>query len=105
MVGFNIVNIWIMKLLQNLRNRGYMEKFQEFYLLRHTDVHGKSGTGIVARGVVFPSGKSVLEWCTFHSSVCIYPNINDVLEIHGHEGKTEVVMGTPPKKIKLKIKK
>lgn len=77
-----------------------MEEFKEFYLLRHKDAHGKSGIGVVARGQVFPSGKAIMEWLSFHSSVCIYPNINDVLEIHGHGGDTELVFGAP--KIKKK---
>lgn len=50
-----------------------MDKFQEFYLQRNEDVSGTSGTGIVARGIVFPSGKA----------------------IHGHGGKTLVILGTP----------
>ena len=73
-----------------------MPGFSEFYLERVTDVHGISGTGIVARGVILPSGSVVLEWQTFHSSICIYKNIGDVEAIHGHNGATIVVMGTPP---------
>ncbi len=69
-----------------------IEPMQEFYLQRDVDVSGTSGTGIVARGVVLPSGKVVMEWLTFHSSVAIYANIQDVELIHGHDGKTKVVM-------------
>jgi hypothetical protein len=54
----------------------------------------------VARGVVLPSGAAVLEWQTFHSSVCLYKNIGDVEAIHGHAGKTQLVMGPPPEAIK-----
>jgi hypothetical protein len=79
-----------------------MDKFQEFYLLRVEDESGISGTGLVARGCIFPSGAVVLEWQTFHSSICIYKNINDVEAIHGHNGKTKVVMGTPPSDKKRK---
>jgi hypothetical protein len=70
--------------------------FSEFYLQRLEDETGISGTGIVARGCIFPSGSVVLEWQTFHSSICIYKNIQDVEAIHGHNGKTVVVMGPPP---------
>lgn len=73
-----------------------MDKIQHFYLQRIEDVSGTSGTGIVARGVVLPSGNCVLEWLTFHSSICIYKNIEDVEKIHGHEGRTKVVIGDPP---------
>ncbi len=72
-----------------------MDKIKHFHLKRHEDVSGTSGVGIVARGVVLPSGAAVLEWTTFHSSICIYKNIEDVEKIHGHDGKTEVVIGDP----------
>jgi len=73
-----------------------MDKFQEFHLVRIEDETGVSGTGVVARGVVFPSGRVVMEWQTFHSSICHYNNLNDIEAIHGHHGKTKVVMGCPP---------
>ncbi len=79
--------------------------FKEFYLKRIEDESGVSGTGVVARGVVFPSGKVVLEWQTFHTSICIYQNINDVEAIHGHHGKTLVVMESPSDKPKRARKK
>ena len=72
-----------------------MDRFHEFYLQRNEDVSGVSGAGIVARGMIFPSGECVLEWQTFHKSLCIYKNIADVEAIHGHHGKTKVVMGSP----------
>lgn len=82
------------------------DKFEEFYLFREEDESGVSGTGVVARGTVFPSGKCVLEWCTFHSSICIYDNIGSVEAIHGHHGKTKIVMGNPfSKKKTTKSKK
>lgn len=71
------------------------EEIKHFYLERIEDVSGTSGIGIVARGVILPSGQCVLEWLTFHSSVCIYKNIDDVEKIHGHNGATKVVMGDP----------
>ena len=81
-----------------------METIKEFYLQRVEDETGISGTGVVARGVILPSGRVCLEWCTFHSSINIYNNFQDIDEIHGHHGKTLVVMGAPqlekPKKPK-----
>ena len=65
---------------------------QSFYLFREEDVSGTSGTGVVAMGTVLPSGKCVLEWTSFHTSVAIYNNIQDVELIHGHGGKTKVVL-------------
>lgn len=69
-----------------------LDSMQEFYLSREEDVSGTSGTGLVARGVVLPSGKVVLEWVSFHTSIAIYNNIADVEAIHGHGGRTKVVM-------------
>jgi hypothetical protein len=71
---------------------------QHFYLKRIEDESGVSGTGIVAIGVVLPSGQCVLEWLTFTSSIAIYKNIEAVEEIHGHHGKTLVVLGDPDDK-------
>ena len=72
-----------------------MVKTKHFYLKRIEDESGVSGTGIVAVGVILPSGHCVLEWLTFTSSIAIYKNIADVEEIHGHGGKTQVIMGDP----------
>ena len=72
-----------------------MDTIKEFYLQRVEDESGISGTGVVARGVILPSGSVCLEWSTFHSSICIYKNISDVEAIHGHNGKTLVIMGVP----------
>ena len=69
-----------------------LEPMQEFYLSRDEDVSGTSGTGIVARGIVLPSGKCVLEWTSFHTSIALYNNVQDVESIHGHGGKTKVVL-------------
>lgn len=72
------------------------KRLREFYLLRKTDVSGTSGTGIVARGVILESGKAVMEWVnSVHSSIAIYNSIEDVELIHGHDGATQVVVGTP----------
>lgn len=62
-----------------------------FFLERTEDESGVSGTGVVAEGVVFSSGKAVLSWLTETSSVAVYDSIEDVERIHGHGGKTKVV--------------
>lgn len=82
-----------------------MEVIKEFYLNRVEDETGISGTGVVARGVILPSGAVVLEWQTFHSSICLYKNIGDVEQIHGHNGKTIVIMGSPDLPLVTKTKK
>lgn len=79
-----------------------MLKVQPFYLMRYEDVNGKSGTGIVGMGVVLPSGRAVLEWTTFTKSLNIYDTLDQLKEIHGHEGCTEIIMGIPCDQIKTK---
>ena len=63
-----------------------------FYLHRVEDGSGISGTGRIAQGVIFDNGKVALTWLSEHPSVAMYDNIGDVRTIHGHEGKTDVVM-------------
>jgi hypothetical protein len=82
-----------------------MEPIKEFYLQRIEDESGVSGTGIVARGVILPSGHCVLEWLTFTSSIGIYKSVQDLEAIHGHHGKTKVVYGIPEDKKKRKKEK
>lgn len=69
-----------------------VEPLKSFYLLREDDESGISGTGIVAMGVILPSGKCVMEWTSFHTSVAIYNNIQDVEIIHGHNGATKIII-------------
>lgn len=77
-----------------------LDTMQEFYLEREEDVSGTSGIGVVARGVILPSGKVVLEWTSFHTSIALYNNIQDVELIHGHDGKTKVVLVVTKRKKK-----
>ena len=64
-------------------------------LVREEDMSGVSGTGIVAVGVMFPTGRVVLEWLdttkTGIRSLGIYGSIDEVVVIHGHGGATTVV--------------
>ncbi|MGV4321187.1 hypothetical protein [Bacillus mojavensis] len=67
------------------------DRMKEYYLQRNEDFSGVSGTGIVAEGVILPSGKCVHEWSqSYVTSHNIYPNIQSVQHIHGHEGRTIV---------------
>jgi hypothetical protein len=81
------------------------EDLKKFYLFRKEDASGVSGTGVVAYGVVFPSGKAVIEWCTYHSSIGIYSNVEDVSKIHGHGGATELIYLTDGESIDKMISK
>jgi len=71
------------------------EEVKIFHLLRHVDATGTSGTGIVAIGCQLPSGSCVMEWTSYHSSLGIYRNINDIISLHGHSGNSEIVWGLP----------
>ncbi len=65
--------------------------FRRFNLVRAIDVTGISGTGIVAQGVEFDTGKTVINWCSRDiKSVTMYDSIDDVLRIHGHGQATTI---------------
>jgi hypothetical protein len=51
---------------------------RRFCLFREEDVSGVSGTGVVAEGVVFSTGKAVLSWCSERRSVTVYDTIADL---------------------------
>lgn len=61
-----------------------------FKLIRTEDESGVSGTGSVAEGVVFTDGRVVMRWTTHLNSTTFYDCIDDVIAIHGHNGKTKV---------------
>jgi hypothetical protein len=67
-----------------------------FILRRDVDVTNVSGTGDVAEGCQFSDGTVVLRWRpqkerAAGSSTAVWPDIDSVLGIHGHDGKTRVV--------------
>jgi hypothetical protein len=62
-----------------------------FHLHRTEDETGISGTGLVAEGVVFGDGTVALRWLTETSSTAVYDSLQDVVKIHGHGGRTQVV--------------
>lgn len=62
-----------------------------FHVFRHEDVHGNSGCGVVAEGVIFTSGKCVMTWLNKVASIAIFESIAELIEIHGHGGKTVVI--------------
>jgi len=68
-----------------------MPPMKLFLLQRIEDESGISGTGIVAEGAVFSNGKCVLVWTTKYQSVAVYDSIEELENIHGHNGKTVIV--------------
>lgn len=65
---------------------------RKFHLQRIEDESGVSGTGRVAEGVVFSNGWVAMTWLTRHTSAAIYTSLHEVEKIHGHSGKTKVVL-------------
>lgn len=63
-----------------------------FYLMRTEDVHGNSGTGVVAEGIIFDSGMCAMTWLSEIPTVTNFRRIQDVAKLHGHEGRTTVVV-------------
>lgn len=61
-----------------------------FRLIRTVDVTGISGTGVVAEGVIFQDGETVVRWLSITPSTNIYKNIEEVLKVHGHGDATSV---------------
>lgn len=63
-----------------------------FQLVRHRDITGVSGTGVVANGVVWDDGKAVMRWCVDGKprTTTFYDSMSEVIAIHGHDGATVV---------------
>jgi len=67
-----------------------------FTLRRDEDPTGVSGTGVVAEGIEFQDGTVALRWCVGdYRSTVIWPSIEAVEVIHGHDGRTQVVWAAP----------
>lgn len=61
-----------------------------FLLNRKIDDSGVSGTGIIAEGVLWFDGKVSLRWRDPHSSVAFWESLDDMLQVHGHNGHTVI---------------
>lgn len=59
-----------------------------FELRRIEDESGISGVGVIAQGVEFENKKCALSWLTAHTSIAIYDDVETLMLIHGHNGKT-----------------
>ncbi|MHA1167239.1 MAG: hypothetical protein ACTSRU_05415 [Candidatus Hodarchaeales archaeon] len=61
-----------------------------FVLNREEDVSGVSGTGIVASGVEFLDGRCVIQWRGEICSIVIWENVEEMMKIVGHNGRTQL---------------
>jgi hypothetical protein len=64
-----------------------------YYLCRKEDVSHTSGTGHVAEVAEFDDGAVVVRWlasrnATGVASTTIFDSLDDLLKVHGHEGRT-----------------
>lgn len=64
---------------------------RRFYLYRHEDPSGVSGTGKVAEGTEYLCGLCTLNFISPHGHVGTYINMRALTSVHGHGGKTEVI--------------
>ncbi len=64
---------------------------QRFYLYRHQDLSGISGTGIVADGIKWPDGTVTIRWRGNRPSTVNWNSIEDAESVHGHGGATVFV--------------
>lgn len=64
---------------------------RRFVLRRDEDVTGVSGTGYVAEGVEFWDKSCCMKWRTKVNSTTVYASLDDLNEIHSHEGRTTIV--------------
>ena len=63
---------------------------RQFILVRMHDLSGTSGTGVVAEGAVFADGQAILKWLRKPYALGVYPSLKNLLEVHGHEGNTQI---------------
>lgn len=68
---------------------------KRFHLERKQDISGVSGCGNVADGVIFGDGQVALHWYGENSSINIYRSVTCLLNVHGHNGATEIVFDDP----------
>jgi transcriptional regulator with XRE-family HTH domain len=71
---------------------------RRFFLRRHVDVTGASGTGVVAHGVMWPDGTASVRWATERRSIVFWDGgFEDAEAVHGHGGATQLVFVDQPK--------
>lgn len=79
-----------------------MSESRTFQLHRDADHTGLSGTGVVADGVTFPDGTTVIRWRELdpgtpnyergvRATTVVFPNVGAVEALHGHNGATRIV--------------
>ncbi|MEV6523064.1 hypothetical protein AB0M43_14030 [Longispora sp. NPDC051575] len=71
---------------------------RRFALRRWDDPTGVSGLGIVGYGVAWSDDRVVLRWLGTTTGVaqfCVFDSLDDLMRVHGHGGRSEVVWVDP----------
>jgi hypothetical protein len=77
-------------------NKDIFMGMRRFHFERLEDASGVSGCGNVAEGCLFTdTGQAVVHWLGSHGSVNLYNCLEDVIFVHGHEGRTKIVFDDP----------
>ncbi|MEU8224929.1 hypothetical protein [Kribbella sp. NPDC048915] len=64
---------------------------RRFELVRHRDVSGVSGTGVVAEGIEWSDGTVALRWGGHYPTTTVWQDgISALLAVHGHNGATVI---------------
>jgi len=66
-------------------------KLRRFWLYRHEDPSGISGTGFIAEGVEWTDGRVDVRFLSSHKTENRYPNMKEMANLHGHDGRTQIV--------------
>lgn len=61
-----------------------------FYVVRHRDPSGISGTGFVAQGTQWSDGGCAVYWPSETPCTQVWSSVEDFLKVHGHEGETTI---------------
>lgn len=69
-----------------------MNKMRAGSFQRDEDVNGVSGTGRVAEWAEFSDGCVVVRWVSNMASTNVYQNAKQAESIHGHGGRTKMVV-------------
>ena len=75
---------------EDLNERPHDGYPRTFLLVRVEDGTGVSGPGVVAWGVEFPDGCCATRWNSKIAQTCAWESVEDVVAIHGHDGKTRI---------------
>lgn len=68
-----------------------IERPRCFQLVRHVDVSGVSGTGVVAEGIEWSDGTVTLRWAGRYPTTTVWQHgIDAVIAVHGHDGASTI---------------